>query len=63
MSLFLVRYLHNKRVVTQLVTLVSNILVLISALINIDNTDLCTFDNRGNSIEALIAKVKQLLDA
>ena len=57
MLIFLVRYLHSKSIVIQLVTLVSNALILVLALIYINNTDLYTFNDRDNSAEALVAKV------
>ena len=47
----------------QLITLVSNIVVLIIALTCVDNTDLYMFDNGTNSIEALVVKVQLLLIA
>ena len=62
MSIFLLRYLHSKSIVIQLVILVSNELVIIIVLICVDNMDLNTFDNRGDSIETLVVKTQQLLD-
>ena len=56
------RYLHSKSIVIQLVILVSNELVIIIVLICVDNIDLNTFDNRGDSIETLVVKTQQLLD-
>ena len=41
----------------QLVTLVSDMLVLIAALLCIDNADLHVFDKGGNSEEELVVKV------
>jgi len=41
----------------QLVILVSNILVLITALLCIDDTDLCVFHEGSDSIEEVVAKV------
>ena len=61
--MFLVRYLYSKRIVTQLVTLVSNVLVLITVLLYIIDTDLHAFDTEGNSIEDIVAKVQSLLNA
>ena len=38
---FLVRFRHSKRVVTQLIAHVSNVLVLIEALLHADDTEWC----------------------
>ena len=56
MSIFLVRYLHGKSIVIQLVTLVSNVLVLIIALIHIDDIDLHVFNDKDDSAEVLVVK-------
>ena len=61
--MFLVRYLYSKRIVTQLVTLVSNVLVLITVLFYIIDADLHAFDTEGNSIDNIVAKVQSLLNA
>jgi len=61
--MFLVRYPYSKRIVTQLVTLVSNVLVLITILLYIIDADLHAFDTEGNSIEDIVAKVQLLLNA
>ena len=37
-------------------------MVIIIVLICVDNIDLNTFDNRGDSIETLVVKTQQLLD-
>ena len=57
------RYLHSQSVVIQLVTLVSSILVLITVLIYNDDTDLCAFNDRSNTVVSLVAKAQRLLDA
>ena len=61
-SIFLVRYPYSKSIVIQLVTPVSNVLVLIVALTYLDNTDLYMFNEGDDSIEALVAKVQLLLN-
>ena len=55
--IFLVRYLYSQRVVVQLVTPVSNILVLIVVLTYINDTDLYMFNNGGDSAASLVVKV------
>ena len=61
--MFLVRYPHSKRIVIQLITLVSNVLVLIAILMYIIDADLYAFDTKGNSIDDIVAKVQSLLNA
>ena len=46
----------------QLVTPVSNALVPITMLLYIDNEDLYVFDEEGDSIEEVVAKVQLLLN-
>ena len=41
----------------QLVMPVSNVLVPIAVLLCADDTDLCAFDERGDSAEEVVAKV------
>ena len=61
--MFLVRYLHSKRIVIQLVTLVSNVLVLITVLFYIIDADLHAFNTEGNSIDDIVAKIQLLFNA
>ena len=56
-TIFLVRYLYSYRLVIQLVTTVSNILVLTAVLMHVDDIDLYTFDGGGDSVESLVVKV------
>ena len=62
-SIFLVRYLYSKNLTTQLLIPLSGIVILLVALIFVDDTDLNVFNSGSDMIEELVFKAQQLLDA
>ena len=61
-SIFLVRYLHKKNVVTHLMTPISRLVVAIAALIYVDDTDLHVFNDGDSSTEEIVRKAQRLVD-
>ena len=62
-SIFLVRYLYSKNLTIQLLIPLSGIVMPLAVLIFIDDTDLYIFNSESDTIEDLVFKVQQLLDA
>ena len=62
-SIFLVRYLYSKNLTTHLLTPLSGIVIPLAALIFVDDTDLYVFNSGLETIEDLVLKAQQLLDA
>ena len=61
-SIFLVRYLYSKNLNTQLSTSVSKIIILLAALIFVDDTDLYVFNSVLDTTEEIVLKAQRLLD-
>ena len=62
-SIFLVKYLHSKKVTKQLLTLVSRIILLLATLMFVDDTDLHAFNSGTETDKELVTKAQKLLDA
>ena len=62
-SIFLVRYLYSKNLNTHLTTPVSKIVMLLAALIFVDDTDLYVFNSGSETTEEIVLKAQRLLDA
>jgi len=52
-----VKYLYSRRAFTQIVVLLFNILVLITALLHADNIGLCIFNERNESTKAILKNI------
>ena len=62
-TIFLVRYLHHKKVVTQFTTPIFNVAVHITVQLHAHDTDLCVFNSGGESAEVVVSKAQALLTA
>ena len=51
MTIFLVRYLYDYKVVTQLIILILRVVFLLTALIRTEDTSLVIFNGGSNSAE------------
>ena len=60
-TIFLARYLCQKKVVTQLVTSLSGLVVPLVALLHIDGTGLCVFNSGCDSTKEVVQKAQNLL--
>ena len=56
--IFLVRYLYSKNLTTQLSTPLSGIVILLAALIFVDDIDLYVFNSESDIIEELVLKAQ-----
>ena len=61
-SIFLVRYLYSKRVVSHLMIPISGLVVALAALIYVDDTDLYVFNDSNSSAEEVVNKAQVLVD-
>ena len=61
-SIFLVRYLYSKNLTTQLLILLSGIIIPLVALIFVDDTNLYVFNSGSEMTEELVLKAQRLLD-
>ena len=57
-SIFLVRYLYSKNLAIYLLMPLSGIVMLLAALIFVDDTDLYTFNSGLETIEELVLKAQ-----
>ena len=62
MSIFLVRYLHSKKLVPVLETAISKVSFQIVAQLYIDDTDLPIMNQGNESAEQLVARVQIILN-
>ena len=56
------RHLHSMSVVTQLIRPVHNMLVPIIALLHVDDTEFCVFNEGGDVTEEIVSKAQFLLN-
>ena len=61
-SIFLVKYLYNKKVTTQLSAPVSRIVMPLAALMFADDTDLYVFNSGIDTTKEIVVKAQKLLD-
>ena len=62
-SIFLVRYLCSEKVTAAIISLISKSILLLAALVFVDNTDLCVFNLGIDNAEEVVIKAQRLLDA
>ena len=62
-SIFLIRYLHQQKVVTAITSPISKLCQYLAALLYVDDTDLYVFNNGVNSTQEIILKAQRLLNA
>ena len=62
-SIFLIRYLHHRKVVSSLSSPISNITQFLVALMHVDDTDLHVFNEDFVDSATLVKKAQQLLDS
>ena len=62
-SIFLVRYLHNKNFTAKISTPILKIILPLAALIFVDDADLHAFNSGSDTTEEVVLKVQRLLDA
>ena len=62
-SIFLVRYLHSKKVTTEIISPISRVVLPLATLIFVDDTDLHVFNSGSDSAEEVVIKAQRLLDA
>ena len=62
-SIFLVRYLHSKKVTAEISSLITKATLPLAALIFVDDTDLYVFNSGTDNAEEAVTKVQSLLDA
>ena len=61
-SIFLIRYLYQQKVVSSLSSPISNVSKLLAALMYIDDTDLYVFNDGSLDVSKVVLKAQQLLD-
>ena len=62
-TIFLVRYLHSKKVTAEITSPISRSILPLAALIFIDDTNLCVFNLGTDNAEEVVIKAQHLLDA
>lgn len=62
-SIFLVRYLHSKKVTTEISSPIVKAMLPLAALIFADDTDLYVFNSSTDTAEEVVTKAQRLLDA
>ena len=62
-TIFSIQYLYSKKVVTHLFILISNLIVLLAALLCTNDTDLYIFNSRYNSTREVVHKAQNLPNA
>ena len=62
-SIFLIRYLYQQKVVSGFSSPISNISQLLAALMYVDDTDLYVFNDGSLDVSEVVLKAQQLLDA
>ena len=62
-SIFLIRYLYQQKVVSSFSSPISNISQLLAALMYVDDTDLYVFNDGSSDVSSVVLKDQILLDA
>ena len=62
-SIFLIRYLYQKKVVTTITSTMSKLCQLIAALLCVDSADLCVFNSGSDNTTEVVVKAQRLLNS